>query len=111
LDSILSPVYFDDSSIGFFDGASSGNRCRIGLFIKLRNAHNFKSFFAGGEGNNMKVELLGLWGLLHLATLLSLSRLMIVGDSKATIEWIKGVSRLNCIYLRPWQQKIKTLQD
>jgi hypothetical protein len=70
-----------------------------------------RAFFVGGEGNNMKVELIGLWGLLHLAKTLILSRLMIVRDSKATIDWIKGAANLNCIYLRPWQQKIKALQE
>jgi ribonuclease HI len=111
LDYILNPVYFDDSPIGYFDGAASGNKCGIGLYIKISNVHNYKAFFAGGEGNNMKAELLGLWGLLHLAKTLSLSRLMIVGDSKVTIDWIKGATSLNCIYLRPWQQKIKALQE
>jgi len=111
LDYILNPVYFDDSSISYFDGAASGNKCGIGLYIKISNVHNFKAFFAGGEGNNMKEELLGLWGLLHLAKTLSLSRLMIAGDSKVTIDWIKGATSLNYIYLRPWQQKIKALQE
>jgi hypothetical protein len=65
LDYILSPVYFDDSPINYFDGAALGNKCGIGLYIKLNNVHNFKALCVGGEGNNMKAELLGLWGLLH----------------------------------------------
>jgi ribonuclease HI len=111
LDLILNPIFFDDSPIGFFDGAASGSKCGIGLYIKISNVHNFKGFFSRGEGNNMKDELLGLWGLLHLAKTLNLNRLMIVGDSKATIDWIKGAANLNCIYLKPWQQEIKALQE
>ena len=111
MDLILNPIFFYDTPIGFLDGAASGYKCGIGLYIKISNVHNFKAFFAGGEGNNMKEELLGLWGLLHLAKTLSLSRLMIAGDSKVTIDWIKGATSLNCTYLRPWQQKIKALQE
>jgi hypothetical protein len=111
VDYILNPVYFDDSPINYFDGVASGNKCGIGLYIKINNVHNYKAFFAGGEGNNMKEELLGLWGLFHLAKTLSLSRLMIAKDSKVTIDLIKGATSLNCIYLRPWQQKIKALQE
>jgi len=55
----------------------------------------------------MKVELLGLWGLLHLASLLSLSSLMVDGDSKSTIDWIKGEIKMNCLYLSHWQERIK----
>jgi len=59
----------------------------------------------------MKVELQGLWGLLYLASKLSLSNLMVAGDSKSTIDWIKGISSLNCLYLRPWQEKVRKLQE
>jgi hypothetical protein len=36
---------------------------------------------------------------------------MIAEDSKVTIDWIKGSTSLNFTYLRPWQQKIKALQE
>jgi hypothetical protein len=59
----------------------------------------------------MKAEIQGLWGLLHLASLLSLSNLMVVGDSKSTIDWIKGETKLNFLYLSPWQERIRNMQD
>jgi ribonuclease HI len=111
LDYILSPVYFDDSPIGFFDGAATENRCGIGICLKLSSDHIYQAYFAGGEGSNMKAEIQGLWGLLHLASLLSLSNLMVVGDSKSTIDWIKGETKLNCLYLSPWQERIRNMQD
>jgi len=48
LDYIISPIYFDDSPIGFFDGASLGNICGIGLYLKFSSIHTFKEYFVGG---------------------------------------------------------------
>jgi hypothetical protein len=47
----------------------TGNRCGIGICLKFSSDHIYKAYFAGGEGSNMKAELQGLWGLLHLASL------------------------------------------
>jgi len=71
MDLILNPIFFYDTPIGFLDGAALGYKCGIGLYIKISDVHNYKGFFAGGEGNNMKAELMGLWGLLHLAKTLT----------------------------------------
>ena len=111
MDYILSPVYFDDSLIGFFYGAATKNRCGIGICLKLSSDHIYQAYFAGGEGSNIKAEIQGLWGLLHLASMLSLSNLMVVGDSKSTIDWIKGETKLNCLYLSHWKERIKNMQD
>ena len=111
LDFIDNPIYFDDSPIGFFDGVVDGGICGIGLFLKLSNDHFYKAHFAGGEGSNMKAEILGLWGLLHFAASLSINRMMVVGDSKVAIDWIKGKANLNLLYLSAWKDKIWRLKD
>jgi hypothetical protein len=59
----------------------------------------------------MKVELLGLWGLLLLSTSFSIKKMMVVGDSKVTIDWINSKSSLNLIYLSSWKDKIRRLND
>jgi len=46
---ILNPVYFDDSPIGFFDGAADGGFCGIGLLLKISKDRYFKPHFAGGR--------------------------------------------------------------
>jgi hypothetical protein len=51
---ILSPIYFNDKPIGFFDGVVVNDRCGASIYIKLNYEHSFKSIFAGGNGNNMK---------------------------------------------------------
>jgi hypothetical protein len=57
---ILNPIYFDDNPIGFFDGAVDDNICGIGIYLKISTEHIIKAHFAGGNGNNMKAEILGL---------------------------------------------------
>jgi hypothetical protein len=58
---ILNPIYFDDTPIVFFYGAAYDNICGIGINLKITTDHTVKAHFAGGNGNNMKVELLGIW--------------------------------------------------
>jgi hypothetical protein len=96
---ILNPIFFYDTPIGFFDGAADDSVCGIGIYLKITSDHIVKAYFAGGNGNNMKVELLGLWGLLLLSSSFSIKKMMVVGDSKVTIDWINSKSSLNLIYL------------
>jgi ribonuclease HI len=111
VDTILNPVYFDEKPIGFFDGAVVNDNCGVGIFLKLCAQHVYKAYFAGGKGNNMKVEIMGLWGLLHLAQRLSIKKLMVVGDSKVTIDWINDCSNMNLMYLHSWKDRIKILKE
>jgi hypothetical protein len=85
---ILNPVFFDENPIRLFDGATVDNNCGINIFLKINSDHFYRAHFAGGKGNNMKDEILGLWGLLHFAYRLSISKMMVVGDSKVAIDWI-----------------------
>jgi ribonuclease HI len=111
VDFILNPIYFDEKPIGFFDGVAVNDNCGAGIFIKLSFDHSYKAHFAGGKGNNMKAEILGLWGLLFLAQRLSIRNLMAVGDSKVTIDWINDCSNLNLIYLHNWKEQIRCLKE
>jgi len=110
-DHILNPIYFYDKPIGFFDGAVVDKRCGIRFFLKINSEHHFRAYFAGGQGNNMKDEILGLWGLLLLAIRLSIKEMMVVGDSKVTIDWIIGNSNLNLLYLNNWKDQIRNLKS
>jgi hypothetical protein len=60
VDFILNPIFFYENPIGFFDGATVNENCGAGIFIKLSAHHSYKAHFAGGKGNNMKDEILGL---------------------------------------------------
>jgi ribonuclease HI len=93
-----------------FDGAVVDDFCGIGIFLKISPDHLFRVHFAGGKGNNMKAEILGLWDLLHFASRLSINKMMVVGDSKVTIDWINDRSKLNLLYLNTWKDKIRRLK-
>jgi len=110
VDCILSPIFFYDKPIGFFDGVAVNDFCGAGIYIKLSSDHSYKTHFAGGKGNNMKEEILGLWGLLFLGQRLSICKLMAAGDSKVTIDWINDCSNLNLIYLHNWKEQIRSLK-
>jgi ribonuclease HI len=110
-DFILNPVFFDENPIGFFDGAVVDDNCGVGIFIKLNSDHFYRAHFAGGKGNNMKDEILGLWGLLYFAYRLSISKMMVAGDSKVAIDWINDCSNLNLLYLSSWKEHIRSLKE
>jgi hypothetical protein len=110
LDYILNPIYFGDNPIGFFDGAVVGNNLWYWIIFKNLLKHTVRARFAGGTGNNMKAELLGLWGLLLLASYFTIKKMMVAGDSKVTIDWINSKSNLNLIYLNNWKDKIRSLK-
>ena len=59
----------------------------------------------------MKAEILGLWGLLFLANILSIKEMMVVGDSKVAIDSIIGNSKLNPLYLENWKDQIRNLKS
>ena len=86
VDYILNPIFFDEKPIGFFDEATVDNNCGLNIFLKINSNHFYRAHFAGGKGNNMKAKILGLWGLLHFVSSLSISKMMVVGDSKVVID-------------------------
>jgi len=47
-----------------------------------------------GEGTNTKVELLGIWATLTLASHLSLPKLQAFGNSKVIIDWLNDRGHL-----------------
>jgi ribonuclease HI len=111
LDYILSPVYFENKPIGFFDGVAAGGKCGVGIFLKFSSEHVIKATIVVGEGTNTKAEILGLWGLLSLAKFLHLNELMIAGDSKVIIDWFEGKCTIHSQVLSPWQQKIQAYKS
>jgi ribonuclease HI len=111
MDYILNSIFFGNTPIGFFDGATIGGLCGIGIFIKLNVSHIYKGYFVGGKGNNIKVEIMGLWGLLSQAKKIHIDPIMVAGDSKAVLDWISNKSKLDILALNSWKTKIERLRD
>ena len=95
--------------VGFFDGSSKEGRCGSGMAMKL-NEHIFNIWMGGDKGSNTRDELLGLWGILFFAKNCGIDSLIIFGDSKDVIEWVKGPFNLEVINLKIWCKRIKVLE-
>jgi hypothetical protein len=49
---------------------------------------------------------MGAWATLHLANLLALPKIQILGDSKVIIEWLNERSDLRVSSLEGWKKRI-----
>ena len=54
------------------------------------------------QSSNTKAELIGLWGVLFLASKCGIDSLNIYEDSNIIIEWAKGGFNLQVIHLNSW---------
>jgi ribonuclease HI len=97
-------------TLACFDGAAlaNGECCGAGGIFKSHATRITKWFLNCGAGTNTKAELLGLWATLTLATLWSIEKIQILGDSKVIIDWIKQQGQLHAVNIECW--KIKTME-
>jgi ribonuclease HI len=67
--------------------------------------------FNCGHGTNTRVELLGAWATLFLASKLNLDTLMLFGDSRIIIDWLKNKCKLQVTTLLGWKDRMRQLQS
>jgi ribonuclease HI len=60
-----------------------------------------------GTGTNMKAELLGAWASLILASRLHINELLLLGDSKITIDWLNGRADFQVADLESWKERTR----
>ena len=77
--------------------------------IKLSDHTKYTLTYNCGEGNNTKVELLGIWATLLLASILNLLDIQVLGDSNIIIDWLNNKGKLQVIALECWKDKITDL--
>jgi len=106
---LVNPMYFGNSPIRFFDGASTRESSGIWVMIKLSSSHNFKAYMSIGVGTNIQAELLAFWVVLFLSKSLDLQAVYIAGDSKGVIDWYNDKAALNVLVIQPWKEKVKEL--
>jgi ribonuclease HI len=63
--------------------------------------------FNCGKGSNTRAELMGAWASLTLAHRLSISDMILLGDSKIVIDWLKKKANLQAVALESWKERIK----
>ena len=86
------------------------DNCGCGFVLNLSKDHFLYFSFGGGPGTNTKVELLGLYGLVLIASLIGVSDISIYGDSNIIIDWKNGISKLQVLSLSHWSHKIQLIK-
>ena len=94
---------------GYLDGASTKNIGGFGICILLNESHSFEFALGAETCANTKAELIGLWALLHIAQLMGIPSLNILGDSSVIINWAKGTDNLSQPNLSHWCRDTKQL--
>jgi ribonuclease HI len=97
-----------DRAVAWFDGASQqgGELCGAGGKLIL-NAHSSISWMINCRpGSNTKAELIGAWTSLILAHRHT-DNLLLLGDSKLIIDWLKGVADFQVAALNSWKERTK----
>jgi len=103
-------LYFGNTPIDFFDGATNHDKCGIGVHIKVDAHHSFMAFMAIGSGTNIRAELLAFWLALHLCRNLNIMDVHLAGDSKVIIDWFNNQVALNVLLLQAWKVRIRELE-
>ena len=94
---------------GFFDGASAKNVGGGGFCLYLNESHSFEFAVGVDSCTNTKSELIGLWALLHIAQMMGIPTLNILGDSSSIINWDKGTASLSPPKLHHWCRDTRKL--
>ena len=68
-----------------------------------------RNIFGVGKGTNTREELVSLQGLLWFVRRMGLASILIVGDSKATTDWARGVTTLYFLLLENWMGNVRKL--
>jgi ribonuclease HI len=55
----------------------------------------------------MKAELMGAWASLNLARRLHIDKLLLLGDSKIIVDWLKGQANFKVAALESWKERTK----
>jgi ribonuclease HI len=98
-----------DRIVAWFDGAAqqSGSLCGAGGKLVLNSHTCFRWTLNCGTGSNMKAELLGAWASLILASRLHVNELLLLGDSKITIDWLNGLADFQVADLKCWKERTR----
>jgi ribonuclease HI len=77
--------------------------------INISDLSTYKWTLNCGHGTNTRVELMGVRASLTLASRLSIIDLLVLGDSKIVIDWLKRKGALQVVTLDCWKDKISDL--
>jgi hypothetical protein len=95
-----------DRAVAWFDGTAQQGGALCGAEGKIAlNSHTCIHWTLNcGQGSNMKAELLGAWASLILACRHT-DELLLLGDSKITIDWLNGLADFQVAALECWKER------
>jgi len=98
-----------DRVVAWFDGAAQHNGlyCGAGGKITISPQTCYRWTLNCGQGSNMKAELMGAWASCTLASRLHISELLLLGDSKITIDWLNGRADFHVADLISWKERTR----
>jgi len=105
--SVRRPLHIPmDRVVAWFDGASQlgGTQCGAGGKININSHSSIHWTLNCCQGTNTKAELIGAWTSLILASRHT-DALLLLGDSKITIDWLKGKANLQVAALNCWKAR------
>jgi ribonuclease HI len=106
---IQQPLFIPlDRAVTWFDRASQQGGALCGAGGKLiLNSHSSISWMLNcRQGSNTKAELIGAWTSLILASRHT-DDLLLLGDSKLTIDWLNGLADFRVAALNSWKERTK----
>jgi ribonuclease HI len=77
--------------------------------IKINDHSTYRWTLNCGNGTNTRAELLGVWASLTLASRLSITDFLVLGDSKIVIDWLNRKGALQVVTLDCWKDRIYEL--
>ena len=74
--------------------------------INITEHSTYKWTLNCGHGTNTMAEFLGVWASLTLASRLSITDFIVLGDSKIVIDWLNNKGALQVVTLDSWKDRI-----
>jgi len=97
-----------DKALAWFDRAAQQNGTLFGVggVLQIDDHTEYRWTLNCGSGTNSRVEIMGAWATLTLATRLFVFDLFVLGDSKIIIDWLNGKGSITVANLYSWNERI-----
>ena len=79
------------------------------MVLYIDRGHYYLIQLGYGSSTNSRVELLSIYGLLYVASVMGLLELQVYGDSIMFIDWVNGKNNLRLLNLDYWCNQIECL--
>jgi len=107
----LDDLCCDSFPRAFFDGAAQNYSCGCGIHIILDENTQYFISWNGGKGSSCKAEAMALTGLLSFCIFFSIQSVLVFGDSKVMVDFVRGKIDIHNPHLAGWMNRIVFLWE